>query len=374
MTNCSHVSILYLSIGSGHQVAAESVAAALQRRAPEVTTRVIDPFGSTIDILPSILERLQAASVMLTPGIYDSIWRQGTGGSIFEWVTDLEILRDLMMETLCEDGSSDIVVATHVLPCAIAAALRKSGLARKVFGIVTDFGLHTLWPVTGIDSYFVGHQDVGNTMIYRGVKPQNVYATGIPIRLGFEQATHNEPNRIVDPLRVLLIAGGIRGGSYTEVKQYLYDLMDGLAAIKNQDLIVTIVTGKDRRLRERLEERAESNPVKIQVRSFVDDMYALMREQDVLIGKPGGLIVSEALASGICMILFKPGPGQEAANVDFLARHGVAFRGESVSEVIRVLEYCVANPDTVYEIKHRAWSLGRPNAASEIANRILEGE
>jgi processive 1,2-diacylglycerol beta-glucosyltransferase len=209
-------------------------------------------------------------------------------------------------------------------------------------------------------------------MIFRGVNPENVCVTGIPIRLEFEHAEVQAPSPISMPLRILVIAGGIRGGSYTEVKQYLLDLLDGLGDIDPGKLKVTIVTGKDHRLRERLEEHAVSSPVDIQVRGFVNHMYALMRDHDVIIGKPGGLIVSEALACGICMILFKPGPGQESANVDFLARHGIAFRGETVSEVIQVLHQCVAIPNQVQEMKMRSRALGQPKAAAEISRRILE--
>jgi len=137
-------------------------------------------------------------------------------------------------------------------------------------------------------------------------------------------------------------------------------------------LKITIVTGKDQRLRNHLEEYAQASSQDIQVRGFVTHMYSLMREHDVMIGKPGGLIVSEALACGICMILFKPGPGQENANVDFLARHGVAFRGETVAEVVKVLHECVANPDMVQEMKMRARQLGHPKAAAEIVTNIFE--
>lgn len=352
-------------------MAAEAIAEAMQRTSPQTSIRVFDPFASSIDVLPSILERLQAASVMFTPGIYDTIWRLGTGGNIFEWVTDLEILRTLLEDSLCAEGASDTIIATHVLPCAIAVTMRKSEMVRKVFGVVTDFGLHTLWPISGVDGYFVGHSDVRNTMIYRGVFPGTVHVTGIPIRLEFENAAAYQPTLPEKKLRLLLIAGGMRGGPYAEVKQYILDLLEGLSDIQPDRLKITIVAGKDQRLQDRLDEYSQSSPLDIQVRGFVKQMYALMKEHDVMIGKPGGLIVSEALACGICMILFKPGPGQENANVDFLARHGVAFRGETVAEVVKVLHDCVNSPDMVQAMKLRAQQLGCPKAASEIATKIL---
>jgi hypothetical protein len=68
MENALRISVMYLSVGSGHQVAAEALADALQRASPRALVRVVDPFRESIEIFPSLLETLQAASVMITPG------------------------------------------------------------------------------------------------------------------------------------------------------------------------------------------------------------------------------------------------------------------------------------------------------------------
>ena len=71
------------------------------------------------------------------------------------------------------------------------------------------------------------------------------------------------------------------------------------------------------------------------------------------------------------MILFRPGPGQEQANVEFLARHGGALSGESPSDVVSALKRCVDNPSLVMRMKRQAKELGRPLAAKQIAEHIL---
>lgn len=47
---------------------------------------------------------------------------------------------------------------------------------------------------------------------------------------------------------------------------------------------------------------------------------------DLIVTKPGGLTVTEAIATGLPMAIFKAIPGQEEQNADFLVRNGMAVR------------------------------------------------
>jgi len=58
---------------------------------------------------------------------------------------------------------------------------------------------------------------------------------------------------------------------------------------------------------------------------FVDNVQDYMHISDLLITKPGGLTVSESLASGLPLAVFRAFPGQEADNADYLIRRGMAI-------------------------------------------------
>jgi processive 1,2-diacylglycerol beta-glucosyltransferase len=140
--------------------------------------------------------------------------------------------------------------------------------------------------------------------------------------------------------------------------------------IRDDRFCLTIVTGKQDELREKLE-NCMGYPFVTEVTGYVEDMYTLMARHDVLISKPGGLIIAEALASGICPIIVSAGPGQENANANFLARNGVAFRGETSEEIVCVVKRCIKDFALVNKRKLRAKRLGTPDAARRVAKQVL---
>ncbi len=365
------IGILYLTIGSGHQMAAQAVEEAIKLQVPQQRVHTIDPLTETIEMLPIILERLQAASIVLTPAWADRVWRRGNMHGLTDRMLEIGVLQKPVEEALI-DSEAQVVVATHVLPCVLATALKeRGGMPQQVYGVVTDWGVHRFWPTTGMDGYFVAHEDIRQTLIYRGVDPDIVHVTGIPIRLGFEQFALQPTTAAADGLRVLVMVGGLQTGAYVGLQQNLIALVDAIQELENENIHLTVVTGKSRSLRRRLNRRVNRRGLRANVLGLVDDIHLLMAEHDILITKPGGLAVAEGLASGICMILFRPGPGQEEANVDFLARHGGALCGESPSDVVEALQRCVEDPQLVVRMKRQAKELGRPLAARHAAEHVL---
>ena len=107
---------------------------------------------------------------------------------------------------------------------------------------------------------------------------------------------------------------------------------------------------------------------------FSPRIAEMMCAADVLISKPGGLTVSEALSLGLPQVLFSPIPGHEEANAQYVVRHGAgacieAKKGEFKSALTKFLE----NPETLRATRKAAQSLGKPQAASKIVDFILAG-
>ncbi len=55
-----------------------------------------------------------------------------------------------------------------------------------------------------------------------------------------------------------------------------------------------------------------------------------MAVADILVTKPGGLTSSEALASGVAMVVVNPIPGQESRNSDFLLEAQAAIKANNL--------------------------------------------
>ena len=65
MSTDPSISVAYLSVGSGHQMAAEALASALKRENPELSVRALDPFSASMKIMlfPSGTESLFTVSL-----------------------------------------------------------------------------------------------------------------------------------------------------------------------------------------------------------------------------------------------------------------------------------------------------------------------
>ena len=101
-----------------------------------------------------------------------------------------------------------------------------------------------------------------------------------------------------------------------------------------------VITGRNEKLYAAFADEVERSPKPTRLVFFTDEVENYMHSSDLLITKPGGLTVSEALACNIPLAVFDAIPGQEEDNADFLLTHNMAVRlkpGEDCGAVIRSL-------------------------------------
>jgi processive 1,2-diacylglycerol beta-glucosyltransferase len=99
-------------------------------------------------------------------------------------------------------------------------------------------------------------------------------------------------------------------------------------------------------------------------------MDELMAASDLVLGKPGGLTTSEALAKGLVFVIVNPIPGQEERNSDHLLEGAVAIRCNNLPVLSYKLDRLLADPKRFASMQANARRMGRPNAAKEIVDWI----
>ena len=97
-----------------------------------------------------------------------------------------------------------------------------------------------------------------------------------------------------------------------------------------------------------------------------------MSISSIIITKPGGITISEALAKGLVPFIIKPIPGQEQMNSDHLVKYKVAVKINSVNDIDILLKELLSNPGALKNMQERARAFARPNSASDIAGSILD--
>jgi processive 1,2-diacylglycerol beta-glucosyltransferase len=96
-----------------------------------------------------------------------------------------------------------------------------------------------------------------------------------------------------------------------------------------------------------------------------------MTVADLLIGKPGGLTLTESLAKGLPMVIWDPIPGQEVYNSVFLLENGAAVAPTSRSTLGFKVDAILGSPERLQAMKAAAGRLVNARAAENIVDTVL---
>ncbi len=97
-----------------------------------------------------------------------------------------------------------------------------------------------------------------------------------------------------------------------------------------------------------------------------------MAAADLIVGKPGGLTTSEALASGLVFVVVTPIPGQEERNADHLLEEGVAVRCNNLPAIAYKIDRLLDDPARLATMRENVRRLARPRAAFDIVAKVVE--
>jgi processive 1,2-diacylglycerol beta-glucosyltransferase len=360
---------LYMSIGSGHLVAAKAAEHALQTSFSDWETACLDPVS---ELYPSALRFSNAAylkCIDIMPGLYGSVWGHNLLGALSEdllWPWSSKRMAGFLAE-----HDPDVIVATHAVACAFAAATnRKLGLDTPIVAVETDYAINSYWPSEGIAKYVVATPEMKQDLLAKGIHPAQVSTSGIPIPLSFISSVNRNALQTkmgLEPLPTLLImAGGLSNGPYeilVDALKWIIVTLDGLP----QRFQMVVVTGRNTELRGELQQLARVLGKPTQILGYVNNMHAFMDVSDMIITKPGGTITAQALSKGLPMLLVSRVPGQEAANGQYVVDHGAGVAIERPEEVLDVVRHLLSDPETLARMRQRALGLGKPEAALDVA-------
>jgi UDP-N-acetylglucosamine:LPS N-acetylglucosamine transferase len=103
---------------------------------------------------------------------------------------------------------------------------------------------------------------------------------------------------------------------------------------------------------------------------FVRNMSDWMAASDIVVTKPGGLTLFEALALGRPLILLPARGGQEEINRQWALSRGVATGCDAAGGAGELLASLVAQPGRLEAMARAALLAGRPQAATRVAGEI----
>lgn len=236
-------------------------------------------------------------------------------------------------------------------------------------GVVTDYELHPIWLARVPDVLCIPPQLLSPLQLEMmewktGAK---IVETGLPIDRSFYHPVSSVEARrglglqLERPI-VLIMGGGTGLGPLEELVKEILPL---------PQIHFVVMTGSNEELYQTLSSNYKESH--IQIESFRKDIPLWMSAADLLVTKPGGVTVTEAIAKHLPMFLFESCPGQEKANQQHLLDHGVA----SITELDTISEQMKKYFFTQTELnrqQHNFDSLVTPHAIDQIMYETLRSE
>ncbi|MCS6775647.1 MAG: glycosyltransferase [Chloroherpetonaceae bacterium] len=374
-TALPRVMLVSASTGNGHNSAARALQVALAQQGIEA------PLVDTLDYCPASFRAWfrdgYEVLVLHKPDLWGHLYRTSDRPRFnYRFQTMLDFLFVARINELIQAHRPDWIVCTHSLPLPRLAHIHRRNPSFRVGVVVTDLYPHRMWLRGNPHHYFVPDEWTRTILLQR--KPDtagHISVTGIPINPVFGQKQNPREAREQLGLHpelptVLFTAGGIGAGPVEEATRALLRM--------RLPAQVVVVCGRNEGLYHRMCRRqtqlTAGTPVRLALRGHVPqaEMAALMRASDLLVGKPGGLTMSECLATGCPFIIYMPVliPGQEEGNARFLQDVGAGLAVHHRDELPSTVQALLQDPPRLAAMRDAALKVARPNAAADIA-RIL---
>ena len=260
----------------------------------------------------------------------------------------------------------DVLIATQMYPNALLSHSKKNGLVKQpIIGVLTDYGLHGAWVRNTTNIYCVSHEKIAEELREQGIAKDRIKVTGIPLVPAFSSIPTQSQARAhlgLDSCPTVLITGGQCSIGVAEAAQQL--LND-----KNHNYQILVAAGTNSVDMEALQKIVKHHQDRFKVYGWCKDMSYLICAADVVVGKPGGLTLSETLACGRPFIATCCLGGQEAHNVQFLTENNAGLQVE-LDQLPGALSELFSNRDLLRSMKRNAYQLGKPDAAMAIVAEL----
>ncbi len=302
-----NIMILTGNFGMGHTSAANAVAEQLRAEFEDDNICVIDLFENAFNTrFYNIPFRL-----MINKGkfFYNKVYRRTEDtGKKKRLPFSGHFCQSL--EELIAENEADLIISTLWSCSQIVSEYKQlTGSQIPLITYITDVVSHNEWIQPGTDYYMVAAPKVKDELISKGVDAGRILVSGIPVRSAF--AGCNREADAKQEKRLLIMGGGL--GLLPKSKAF-YEEINRLSGVKT-----TIITGNNSGLYNALYGHYEN----IEVLGFVNNVHEYMENATLIISKPGGITLFEAISSELPMLVFSPFLEQEIRNGEFINENGI---------------------------------------------------
>lgn len=351
--------------GHGHKSIAQSVREQFQQLAPDMRVTVKNGFGFG-GRQGDLWEKAYSPVTKYVRPVWNACFQITSKYCELtnKYVTNK--IRSAFLEELKRE-KPDLIVSVHGLFVgSVVNVVREAGLDIPVAVIIADLvTLSRMWADGRTDLTLSPTQEASELLQEWGVPKDKIQVTGFPVRERFyreEYLPAAEAAASIQP-SVLLING-------CEKPETIIQISDSV--LENTIAAMTIIAGRDDRLRCRLEKEYARRP-RIRTLGYCQNIEEYMRSHDILVCRGSPNILMEAVNCHIPVIMFGALPGQEKDNPVFMERNRLGIRADKPDEIsLKINELLKDDGKLLTSIRKQQQSFSRINAARSITLALIE--
>ena len=405
-----NILILSASTGGGHIKAAEALKNFLDSKTNN-TVKLIDTLEYISPLLNKTITESYLYMAKSIPKMFGAIYNSSNKENKFsDMIVFLNNIFSKKLLSLIYEFAPDVIIATHMFPSTMVSNLKeKKKINVPLICIMTDYAPHRTWISKNVNAYIVANNDMTKEMLNMNVPSEKIYPFGIPTNPLFHKKQNR--NKILEDiglkseLKTILIMAGSFGVTN------ILEIYNKITSI-DTDFQIIVITGRNKKLynafKKRIFKNSPSNNKKFKIHIkkfdilknefkihskrlgrlikkikkenceygkketrliyFTDKVYNYMHAADLIITKPGGLTVSEALASNLPMAVFDAIPGQEEENAEFLVKNNMAVNIGKGSNCKNIIENLLKNKNDLSLMKKSCESFDKSKSNENIYN------
>ncbi|MDG0843268.1 diglucosyl diacylglycerol synthase [Staphylococcus equorum] len=365
VTQNKKILILTGSFGNGHLQVTQSVVNQFNEiNLDNLTVIEHDLFLEAHPILTSICKKWYINSFKYFRNMYKAFYysRPDQLDKCFYKYYGLNKLINLLLKE-----KPDLILLTFPTP-VMSVLTEQFDMNIPIATVMTDYRMQKNWITPHSQRYYLATEDLKEEFASIGIPKSHLKVTGIPIADKFEddidktswlRQNHLDPNKST----ILMSAGAF--GVSKGFDQMIQEILN-----RSPHSQVVMICGKNKELKRTLSAQFK-NYDNVLIVGYTKHMNEWMASSQLMITKPGGITISEALTRQTPMIFLNPAPGQELENANYFEEKGFGLIADTPEKAIQQVATLTNTPSKIAEMTQSMNESRIPYSTYKLCNDLL---
>ncbi|MFP5162777.1 diglucosyl diacylglycerol synthase [Staphylococcus equorum] len=365
VTQNKKILILTGSFGNGHLQVTQSVVNQFnEMNLDNLTVIEHDLFLEAHPILTSICKKWYINSFKYFRNMYKAFYysRPDQLDKCFYKYYGLNKLINLLLKE-----KPDLILLTFPTP-VMSVLTEQFDMNIPIATVMTDYRMQKNWITPHSQRYYLATEDLKDEFASIGIPKSQIKVTGIPIADKFEEDIDKtswlRQNSLAPYKPTILMSAGAFGVS-KGFDQMIQEILN-----RSPHSQVVMICGKNKELKRTLSAQFK-NYDNVLIVGYTKHMNEWMASSQLMITKPGGITISEALTRQTPMIFLNPAPGQELENANYFEEKGFGLIADTPEEAIQQVATLTNTPSKIAEMTQSMNESRIPYSTYKLCNDLL---